>query len=266
MAEQMTEQMTDSFLTPDWPAPLKVKSAITLRSGGVSGAPFESNNLALHVDDSEADVRQNRQNLIQTLALPAQPLWLNQCHGTDLVYVPEAHQAVSADGSYTDRADTVCAVLTADCLPVLFCNQSATQVAAAHAGWRGLCGGILRKTVASFSRGSDNSTPEQVMAYLGPAIGPQVFEVGSEVLDAFLRSAQNEAHQQAVKRAFKPTDSRRGKYLADLYALARAELNASGVTEIYGGAHCSYSDSQRFYSFRREPKTGRNASLIWLQG
>lgn len=252
--------MAENFLIPDWPAPAQVKSAITLRSGGCSRAPFESNNLALHVEDNASDVQKNRDSLVDSLALPAQPLWLNQCHGTDLVYVPQASQAASADGSYSDKANTVCAILTADCLPVLFCNQSGSQVAAAHAGWRGLCGGILRKTVATFKH-----SPDQVMAYLGPAIGPQVFEVGAEVLQAFLHSAQNAQHKQAVIAAFKAVDGSADKYLADLYALARAELAASGVVEIYGGNYCSYSDSERFYSFRREPKTGRNASLVWLQ-
>lgn len=252
--------MAENFLIPDWPAPAQVKSAIILRSGGCSRAPFESNNLALHVEDNASDVQKNRDSLVDSLALPAQPLWLNQCHGTDLVYVPQASQAASADGSYSDTANTVCAILTADCLPVLFCNQSGSQVAAAHAGWRGLCGGILRKTVATFKH-----SPDQVMAYLGPAIGPQVFEVGAEVLQAFLHSAQNAQHNQAVIAAFKAVDGSADKYLADLYALARAELAASGVIEIYGGNYCSYSDSERFYSFRREPKTGRNASLVWLQ-
>jgi YfiH family protein len=256
--------LADNFLIPDWPAPAQVKSAITLRSGGCSRAPFDSNNLALHVEDSEADVQTNRQSLIKRLALPAPPLWLNQCHGTDLVYVPdyfqEPQQAASADGSYSDKANSVCAILTADCLPVLFCNQAGNQVAAAHAGWRGLCGGILRKTVATFK-----GSPDQVMAYLGPAIGRQVFEVGGEVLQAFMSRAQNQSHQLAVREAFKAVDGIEGKYLADLCALARAELSASGVTEIYGGNYCSYSDSEHFYSFRRESKTGRNASLIWLQ-
>lgn len=252
--------MADNFIIPDWPAPAQVKSAITLRSGGTSRAPFDSNNLALHVDDRAADVQQNRRNLIAALRLPASPLWLNQCHGTELVYLPKTQQAATADGSYSDRVDTVCAILTADCLPILFCNQSASQVAAVHAGWRGLCGGILRKMVATFKH-----SPDQVMAYLGPAIGPQVFEVGAEVMDAFVRNAQNESHRQAVSKAFKPVDGDPEKYLADLYALARAELTASGVIDIYGGNYCSYSDSERFYSFRRESKTGRNASLIWLQ-
>jgi polyphenol oxidase len=172
--------MADHFLIPDWPVPAGVKSAITLRSGGCSSAPFDSNNLAMHVEDCQADVQSNRNNLVETLALPTQPLWLDQCHGTDLVYIPYSKQAITADGSYSDKPGTVCAILTADCLPVLFCNQSATQVAAAHAGWRGLCAGILRKTVATFK-----GSPEQLMAYLGPAIGPQVFEVGAEVLQAF---------------------------------------------------------------------------------
>lgn len=252
--------MADNFIIPDWPAPAQVKSAITLRSGGTSRAPFDSNNLALHVDDRAVDVQQNRRNLIAALRLPASPLWLNQCHGTELVYLPKTQQGATADGSYSDRVDTVCAILTADCLPVLFCNQSASQVAAVHAGWRGLCGGILRKMVATFKH-----SPGQVMAYLGPAIGPQVFEVGAEVMDAFVRNAQNESHRQAVSKAFKPVDGDPEKYLADLYALARAELTASGVIDIYGGNYCSYSDSERFYSFRRDSKTGRNASLIWLQ-
>ena len=143
----------------------------------------------------------------------------------------------------------------------MFCDRAGTQVAAAHAGWRGLCGGILRKTVATFKQ-----SPEQLLAYLGPAIGPQVFEVGGEVLQAFLDQAQNPQQQQAIKAAFSAQSSKQDKYLADLYALARAELSASGVTQIYGGDYCSYSDSERFYSYRRAPKTGRNGSLIWLRG
>jgi YfiH family protein len=248
------------FLIPDWPAPTQVKSAITLRSGGTSSAPFDSNNLAMHVDDNPVDVQKNRLQLVDRLSLPAQPLWLDQCHGTDLVYVPEAQQGATADGSYSNQLNTVCGILTADCLPVLFCNQSGTQVAAAHAGWRGLCGGILRKTAATF-----DDSPQQLMAYLGPAIGPQQFEVGAEVLKAFLQTAQSEAHRRAVIRAFTPVEGCADKYLADLFALARAELIAAGVSDIYAGNYCSYSDRERFYSFRRESKTGRNASLIWLQ-
>ena len=158
-----------SFLTPDWPAPDKVNAVITLRGSGVSKAPFNSFNLADHVGDDPAAVSANRQQLNNLLGLRSQPIWLNQVHGTEVIYGPEAHNQPDADASYTDIADQACVVLTADCLPVLFCNQQGTQVAAAHAGWRGLCAGILRKTIACFS-------PEDtVLAYLGPAIGPQVF-------------------------------------------------------------------------------------------
>ena len=257
--------MAGSYFIPDWHAPKNVRSAISLRTGGVSEAPFNSNNLALHVEDNSGHVLANRQALVTALNLPSDPLWLDQVHGTDIVYgsniqsVPKAQGVPSADGSYTDNGNIVCAVLTADCLPVLLCNQSGTQVAAVHAGWRGLCNGILRDTVQTFAQDGN-----QVMAYLGPAIGPQVFEVGAEVLEAFLAKAQNAEHQQAIKVAFVPSSTGR-KYLADLYALARAELAACGVTGVYGGKYCTFSQSEQFYSYRRDVKTGRNASLIWLE-
>lgn len=251
--------MTERFFIPDWPAPKNVRSAISLRAGGVSVAPFNSNNLATHVGDSGEHVAANRQSLIDELSLPCQPLWLAQVHGTDVVYVPGAKGIPSADASYTDSADTVCAVLTADCLPVLLCNQSGSQVAAAHAGWRGLCNGILRDTVGTFAH-----SKAPIMAYLGPAIGPQVFEVGAEVLQAFISTAQSPQHLHAIEGAFR-SGSTVGKYLADLYDLARAELAACGVTDVYGGEHCTFSQPEQFYSYRRDSKTGRNASLIWLQ-
>jgi len=257
--------MPIEVITPQWPAPANVGAAITMRSGGCSRAPFDQSNFALHVQDDPEHVLANRRNLVESLNLPTEPLWLDQVHGTDIVYasgadLPESSNAPQADGSYSDQPGAVCAVLTADCLPVLFCNRAGTQVAAVHAGWRGLCGGILRKTVATF-----HQSPDHLLVYLGPAIGPHVFEVGGEVLQAFLDQAQNPPHQQAIVNAFTARDSARDKYLADLYALARAELQASGVRQIYGGDYCSYSDSERFYSFRREPKTGRNGSLIWLR-
>ena len=251
--------MTERFFIPDWPAPNNVRSAITLRAGGVSLAPFTSNNLAVHVGDNEEHVAANRQSLVNELRLPCQPLWLDQVHGTDTVYAPKADGIPSADASYTDTADTVCAVLTADCLPVLLCNQSGTHIAAAHAGWRGLCNGILRNTVRLVAYERD-----PVMAYLGPAIGPQVFEVGAEVLQAFLNRAQSTQHRQAIEAAFRSCLTE-DKYLANLYALARAELAACGVTAVYGGEHCTFSQIEQFYSYRRDIKTGRNASLIWLQ-
>ena len=246
-----------SFLIPDWPAPDTVNAVITLRGSGVSKAPFNSFNLADHVGDDPAAVSANRQQLNNLLGLRSQPIWLNQVHGTEVIYGPEANNQPDADASYTDIADQACVVLTADCLPVLFCNQQGTQVAAAHAGWRGLCAGILRKTIACFS-------PEDtVLAYLGPAIGPQVFEVGEEVLEAFISGAQDNQHRTLIRSAFEASGD--NHYLADLYALARAELGLCGVEHIYGGGSCSYSQSDHYYSYRRDQITGRNASLIWLK-
>jgi len=246
-----------NVLTLDWPVPEAVGAAITVRTGGVSEGPFESNNLALHVDDNESTVQQNRQRLQVELGLEQQPLWLDQCHGTEIVLVEESFGAPRADASQSRQAHRACVVMTADCLPVLFCNRQGTQVAAAHAGWRGLCNGILRKTVAQFD------CPESVIAYLGPAIGPKVFEVGAELLPAFVTNAQDAAQVAAIQSAFTPLQS--GQFLANLYALARAELASCGVEAVYGGEFCTFSEPERFYSYRRAPKTGRNAALIWLK-
>ena len=250
-----------NWINPHWPAPENIGAAITTRQGGYSLKPFDSNNLALHVGDVDATVQANRQSLAEALRLSQTPLWLDQVHGTEVVYGPQAAPATQADASFSDQPGLACAIMTADCLPVLFCNQQGTQVAAAHAGWRGLCNGILRKTLARFTR------PDQVMVYLGPAIGPEAFEVGAEVLQAFIQGApegaQRARHIEAIQTAFVP--SQQGKYLADLYALARAELTACGVSAICGGGYCTFKDSTRFYSYRREAKTGRMASLVWLK-
>ena len=246
----------DSWFSTDWPAPDAVRTAITIRYGGCSLPPYNSNNLGLHVGDNASDVSSNRQYLADSLHLSEQPLWLQQVHGTVVEYAPTATGTPTADASYSDQAGRACVVMTADCLPVLLCNQQGTRVAAAHAGWRGLCNGVLRNTVATFS------PSDQLMAYLGPAIGPEAFEVGAEVLQAFIDKSLNEQHRQQIEAAFMP--SLGDKYRADLYALARAELVNCGVKHIYGGDHCVYSSPDQFYSYRREPVTGRFASLIWL--
>ena len=246
-----------NILALDWPAPETVGAAITLRTGGISQGPFDSNNMALHVEDSESKVQQNRQMLQAELGLEQQPLWLEQCHGTEIVLVEDSLGVPQADASQTRQPQRACVVMTADCLPVLFCNHQGTQVAAAHAGWRGLCNGILRKTVAQFDR------PESVIVYLGPAIGPKVYEVGAELLPAFVKNSQDALQVAAIQSAFVPLQS--GKFLANLYALARAELESCGVNAVYGGEFCTFSEPDRFYSYRRTPKTGRTASLIWLK-
>lgn len=252
----MNSKTTD-FLFPEWPAPDNVKSVITLRFPGSSQMPYDGFNLADHVGDNPADVLANRQQLTKSLGLCNQPAWLHQVHGTQVIYAPEVSSNVSADASYTDQVGEACVVLTADCLPVLLCNQGGTKVAAAHAGWRGLCDGIVRNTVACFS------SHETVLAYLGPAIGPEVYEVGTDVVEAFISSAQNNHHKALIEAAFIPSKS--SSYMADLYALARAELIACGVEQIYGGGSCTYSQSEQFFSYRRDQVTGRNATLIWLE-
>lgn len=237
-----------NLLLPDWPAPARVRSCITTRAGGVSLAPFDTFNLGSHVDDQAQAVAENRRRL--NLELGCQPAWLQQVHGIEVVEA-NPRQVVEADASWTATVGIASAVLTADCLPVLFCDRVATRVAAAHAGWRGLVGGVLEATVGALALPA-----EQLLVWLGPAIGPQSFEVGAEVRAAFLAE-----HTQAGA-AFVPSQNS-GRFMADIYQLARIRLAACGVTAVYGGGGCTFSDS-RFYSYRRASQTGRFASLIWL--
>lgn len=240
-------------LDANWPAPVAVKAFTTYRTGGYSPANYTSLNLALHVNDDVNNVKLNRQSLTTALDLPSDPVWLDQVHGAQLVELSVAEQSINlqADGAVTQQKDKVCAVLTADCLPVLLCNKQGTQVAAVHAGWRGLLGGVIENAVAMFEK------PDDVLAWLGPAIGPAHFEVGREVKDAFTDK------KPVMQQAFRYVD--KTHCLADLYALARMTLLDCGVKKMYGGEHCTYNESDKFYSYRREPITGRMASLIWLQ-
>lgn len=240
--------LTQSLLTPDWPAPASVRACVTTRQGGVSLPPFDTFNLGDHVGDDPAAVAQNRLRLSGEFHI--QPAWLKQVHGL-AVADADPSRVVEADASWTNRPGIACTVMTADCLPVLFCDQAGTQVAAAHAGWRGLAGGVLEATLDRL-----NVPPAQVLVWLGPAIGPQAFEVGLEVRDAFTA-----VHPEAA-RAFVDGE-RPGKLMADIYALARIRLAARGVTAVYGGGLCTVSD-ERFFSYRRTPQGGRFASLVWL--
>ncbi len=245
-------RMPFEWLQAEWPAPAHVRTASTLRTGGVSAVPFDSLNLGDHVGDAPEAVRANRQRLAQALQLPNAPCWLNQVHGARVIEAGSWATPPQADACIARSAGQVCVVMTADCLPVLICSRDGDRVAAAHAGWRGLAGGIFESTVSSL--GLPGS---QLMAWLGPAIGPQVFEVGDEVRIAFM------AKEAAAAQAFKPS-YRAGHWLADLYLLARQELARLGVQAVYGGGLCTYSDEARFFSYRRESRTGRMASLIWL--
>lgn len=236
-------------LVPDWTAPPGVRALQTLRTGGCSPAPWASFNLGDHVGDDPARVTANRAELRQ--ALPAEPLWLTQVHGTTVVDAALAPQGVSADASFATQPGQVCAVMTADCLPVLFCDRAGTIVAAAHAGWRGLLDGVLENTIAALQ-----VVPGDLLAWLGPAIGPECFEVGDEVRAAFV------ARDAEVAGCFRAHGS---KWLADIYALARQRLLQAGVTAISGGGACTVSDAERYFSYRRDGVTGRMATLIWLE-
>jgi purine-nucleoside/S-methyl-5'-thioadenosine phosphorylase / adenosine deaminase len=246
-------------IEPEWPAPDNVYALSTTRRGGCSEAPFDSLNLGDHVGDDARAVARNR--AILSSALPTNPgiHWLSQVHGTAVVEAGQAGPMPAADAQWSRSPGAVCTVMTADCLPVLLCSLDGDVVAAAHAGWRGLMAGVLENTVAAMA-----SRPERLLAWLGPAIGPAAFEVGAEVRDAFLASA-GPADQADVRGCFVPVENRPGHYLADLYTLARVRLAQSGVTRVFGGGYCTASDSDRFFSYRRDGQTGRMASLILLR-
>ncbi len=243
------------LIRPDWPAPSRVQAVATTRLGGVSVGPYASLNLGDHVSDDPSAVRRNRDLLRAELALPREPVWLQQVHGTVIVEATGTGDRVTADASWTSTRGVVCAVLTADCLPVLFCNREGTHVAAAHAGWRGLAAGVLETTVAALV--SAGAPPGSLLAWLGPAIGPASYEVGADVRDAFLRADPD------AEAAFRP--NRPGHWLLDLYAAARQRLDRAGVTTVTGGDHCTFVERDRFFSHRRDGVTGRQATLIWLR-
>lgn len=241
--------LTQSLLIPDWPAPASVRACVTTREGGVSLLPYETFNLGDHVGDDPVAVAENRRRLSEAFGI--RPAWLKQVHG---LVVADADPGVvaEADASFTDQPGIACTVMTADCLPALFCDRAGTRVAAAHAGWRGLAGGVLEATLDRLGVPAD-----EVLVWLGPAIGPQAFEVGLEVRDAFTA-----VHPEAAA-AFVDGE-RPGKLMADIYQLARIRLAARGVTAVYGGGFCMVNDP-RFFSYRRTPQGGRFASLVWLQ-
>ncbi len=274
------------WLVPDWPAPANIHAATTLRSGGVSCGAYSSLNPALHVGDDINNVKQNRQLIKQWLDLPGEPVWLDQVHSNRAVQAITNAPLAQADAAYTAESGVVCAVMTADCLPLLVCAADGSQVAAIHAGWRGLLAGVIGNTLTAmkipppppFAKGRDSrlrnndlSSPNNMgreapplckrgargdfLVWLGPAIGPDCFEVGAEVKDAFVDKSA------AFGAAFKPQSN--GKWLADIYQLARIDLAMAGIAKIYGGGFCTVTEHERFYSYRRDQQTGRMATLIW---
>jgi hypothetical protein len=218
----------------------------------VSKKPYDTFNLAAHVGDDPQSVAFNRARLREALKLPTEPVWLRQVHGVKVVDIANTGNAPEADGGYATKPGAICAVLTADCLPVLLCDRRGTKVAALHAGWRGLACGVIEAGVQAV-----DVPGSELLVWLGPAIGPETFEVGEEVRAAFVK------HDPAADAAFRPQAD--GKFLADIYQLARQRLTALGVTGVYGGGLCTVRDRARFYSYRRDGATGRMATLIWLE-
>lgn len=236
------------WLKPDWPVPPNVHAATTLRSGGTSQGFYNSLNPASHVGDNPEWVNQNRQIIKKLLNLPSEPVWLNQTHSNLAINAATSLQPVSADASFTDQANVVCAVMTADCLPLLVCATGGSEIAAIHAGWRGLLDGVIDNTIAALQN-------RDILVWLGPAIGPECFEVGAEVRAAFL--SKSVEYSPAFKKFSQDT------WLADIYHLARINLAALGIEKVFGGGFCTVTDEERFYSFRRDKDTGRMATLIW---
>lgn len=237
------------WLEADWPAPAGIVAGTSIRSGGVSGGNYESLNLGAHVGDNNRCVAENRRRLVQGLDLPAEPEWLEQVHGTAVVRDPQPASRPRADGMVTARRGVVCAVLTADCLPVLLCGKDGREVAAAHAGWRGLLAGVLENAVAAL-----DAEPGDLIAWLGPAISQPAFEVGPEVRAQFVARDPGAAGHFAANG--------RGRWQADLYGLARQRLAAAGLRDVHGGGRCTFGEKDKFFSYRRDGQCGRMASLI----
>ena len=242
-----------TFVQPDWPAPPNVKALQTTRLCGISQAPYDTLNLGDHVQDNPIHVAQNRQLLSDFV--PSEPVWLNQVHGTRVIDAALSSCIESADAAFTQRKEVVCVTMTADCLPVLVCDTQGTMVAAIHAGWRSLCDGVIEQTIQTMLAQRPDLALTQLMAWLGPAIGPQAFEVGEEVRAQFI------ANDSLATSAFV---AKGDKWLGNLPMIARQRLNTLNIDAVFGGLECTYSNSEKYFSFRRDGVTGRMATLIWL--
>lgn len=247
------------FIHANWSAPKNVRAVMSLRKGGISKPPYANLNLADHVGDNLFAVAGNRDLLREALMLDLGYQWLDQAHSADVIEIESASAKIKADGLITREPRNACCVLTADCLPVMFANKEGTEVAVAHAGWRGLQAGILKNTIAKMT-----SDPNDIMAWMGPAIGPCHYEVGIEVKESFRANAATQEELNLVESSFAESDLE-GKFYMNLYLLARRQLLAMGVSSVSGGDHCTYCEGNKFYSYRRDGKTGRMASIIFFQ-
>lgn len=266
----MIERGTGDFVKANWPAPANIVGLSTVRSGGYSSHPFNEFNLAKHVGDSERSVDANREKLLRSCEGLKSIQWLTQLHGKNIVDLPVVESGnvatqsriisvPEADASYTTAKSTACAVLTADCLPLLFCDDSGLEVAAVHAGWRGLAAGLLEQTVGRFS-----AVEKHLMVWIGPAISQPNFEVGFEVKEAFM-DCSTERSRGRIQACFKKNAARPNHYFADLPQIARVRLDQIGIKKVYGGNVCNYARSQQFFSYRRDKVTGRMATLIYIK-
>ncbi len=247
----MTNKTKSPWIWADWPAPNNIHAGTSIRVGGNSQAPYNELNLALHVGDIPETVVDNRQILSKQLNLPSEPVWLEQTHSSNIISIDTSAENVIADGSFTAEQNKVCAIMTADCVPILFCDAKGTKIAAIHAGWKGICGGIIEKAVNEFSN------PDSLLAWIGPCISGQYYEIGMDVYEKF------ENYSTTLKRAFRQRNE--DHWYCDLATLVKIILGNSGVTSIYACGLCTYAKDSLFYSYRRDGNTGRTATLIWME-
>jgi purine-nucleoside/S-methyl-5'-thioadenosine phosphorylase / adenosine deaminase len=247
----MTRQTNKLWLWADWPAPKRIRAGTSIRIGGHSKIPFNNLNLAQHVGDDPVDVKKNRNTLVNHLELRSEPTWLNQAHSSHIISIDTPPENRKADGSFTTKQNNICAVLTADCVPVLFCNKAGTKIAAIHAGWRGICNGIIENAIKTFS------DSETILAWIGPCISSKYYEVGKDVYESCLN------HSSLLKSAFDQTNI--DHWHCDLAKIVKIILENAGIGAIYECNLCTYKMDELFFSYRRENNTGRTASMIWME-
>lgn len=247
----MIHQTNELWLWADWPAPKHIRAGTSVRTGRISQTPYNELNLATHVGDQYEHVHKNRQLLSEYLGLPTEPAWLEQVHSSKIISLDKTQKNITTDGSYTSKKNKICAILTADCVPILFCNTDGTKVAAIHAGWRGICAGIIEKAIDEFP------DPKKLLVWIGPHISKQYYEVGKEIYD------RCSTHLDSLQRAFTPINS--SHWYCDLTEIVKIILKNSKVGLIYECELCTYKQHDLFYSYRRDGNTGRTASLIWME-
>lgn len=247
----MTQPTNKLWLWADWPAPKHIRAGTSIRTGGHSKRPFNDLNLAQHVGDDPVDVKKNRETLINHLQLQSDPIWLNQTHSSNIISIDTTPENRDADGSFTSKHNKICAILTADCVPVLFCNENGTQIAAIHAGWKGICGGIIENAIKTFSK------PETMLVWIGPCISSEHYEVGNDVYEGCLD------HSILINSAFNQIND--DHWHCDLTKIVRILLKNEGIGAIYECNLCTYKMDELFFSYRREGNTGRTASMIWME-